>query len=74
MSVFRDYCGVAVRLTDERKSHILEHPEMADLEWAIGETLANPEIVSESPADTTASCTIVITSDRVWVTSFFVLS
>ena len=54
MRVLRDYCGVAIRLTDERRSHILEHPEMTGLEWAIDETLANPEIVSESPADETA--------------------
>ncbi len=49
--VFRDYQGRPVRLTAERRQHILEHPEMA--EWAdkIGEVLANPEQVVRSRSD-----------------------
>ena len=31
MEVYRDCFGQEVRLTDERKAHILEHPEMAGL-------------------------------------------
>ena len=51
MRVLRDYQGLAIRLTDERLAHILEHPEMADLERAIEETLAYPERVVESLSD-----------------------
>jgi hypothetical protein len=29
MNVLWDFQGLAVRLTDERLAHILEHPEMA---------------------------------------------
>ena len=35
MSLLRDYKGSAIRLTEERLAHILEHPEMAGLEQAI---------------------------------------
>jgi hypothetical protein len=37
--LLRDYQGVPIRLTDERLTHILEHPEMVGLERAISETL-----------------------------------
>ncbi len=51
MRVICDYQGLAVRLTDERLAHILEHPEMAKLEGAIGDTLSHPERVVESLSD-----------------------
>ncbi len=51
MRILKDYQGTAVRLTDERLAHILEHPEMAGLEWAIEETLAHPEYVVQSLSD-----------------------
>ena len=51
MSVLRDYKGLAIRLTGERLAHIMEHPEMAGLENAIAETLAQPEGVVESLSD-----------------------
>ena len=54
MKVLHDYQGLAIRLTDERLAHILEHPEMADLEQAIEETLLRPEHVTESFSDQTA--------------------
>ena len=54
MRILRDYEGLAIRLTDERLAHILEHPEMADLEPAIEETLLKPEQVTESFSDQTA--------------------
>lgn len=50
----RDYQGRAVRLTDERLAHILEHPEMADLETGLGETLEHPALVVQSRSDATA--------------------
>ena len=54
MRLLHDYKGLAIRLTDERLAHILEHPEMADLEQAIEETLLQPERVVESFSDSTA--------------------
>ena len=51
MSVLRDYSGLSIRLTNERLTHIQEHPEMAGMEKAIEETLARPEKVFESLSD-----------------------
>ena len=51
MRVFRDYQGLAIRLTEERLAHILEHPEMAGMEEAIAETLQRPERVVQSLSD-----------------------
>jgi hypothetical protein len=47
----RDYQGLELRLTSERLSHILEHPEMTNMESAIEETLLKPERVVESLSD-----------------------
>jgi len=49
--VLRDCQGLAIRLTAERLEHILGHPEMAGMESAIEETLAQPEEVLESLSD-----------------------
>lgn len=54
MKTLRDYQGRAVRLTDERLAHILEHPEMAALESALAETLAHPSLVVQSRTDPAA--------------------
>ncbi len=51
MKTLRDHQGLAIRLTDERLAHILEHPEMKGLEGAIEETLLHPERVVESFSD-----------------------
>jgi hypothetical protein len=51
MKIFKDYEGRAIRLTDERLAHILEHPEMQGMEERIGETLLRPERVLESLSD-----------------------
>ena len=51
MVVFTDYAGRAVRLTDERQAHILEHPEMAGQTARIAETLARPETVVATTVD-----------------------
>jgi hypothetical protein len=48
MKVLQDFQQRAVRLTDERLRHILEHPEMADLESALAETLRSPQLVIQS--------------------------
>ena len=42
MKVLKDYSGRDVRLTDERRQHILDHAEMAGLEAALEETLRDP--------------------------------
>jgi hypothetical protein len=49
--VLSDYQGRSIRLTMERRGHILEHPEMLPLEPAIGETLAYPNRVIQSLSD-----------------------
>ena len=51
MKVLHDYQGRAIRLTDERLAHILEHPEMAGMENAIEEVLLAPETVVQSLSD-----------------------
>lgn len=51
MKILHDYQGLAIRLTDERLDHVLEHPEMQGLENAIAETLLHPERVVQSFSD-----------------------
>ncbi len=51
MKTLKDHLGRAVRLTDERLRHILEHPEMAGLQATIEEGLARPELVVQSLTD-----------------------
>lgn len=51
MKILTDYRGDKVRLTDERLLHILEHPEMVNMEPAIEETLSKPELVVRSRID-----------------------
>ena len=55
MKMLADYQGLfTIRLTDERLTHIVEHPEMVGLEAAIEETLKNPNLVIQSVSDETA--------------------
>ena len=54
MKTLQDCFGHPVRLTDERLAHILEHPEMADLESALVETLERPTLVVQSRSDSSA--------------------
>lgn len=51
MRLLKDYQGRDVRMTDERLRHILEHPEMANLEVALEETLQRPQFVVRSQVD-----------------------
>ena len=55
MKMLVDFQGCMVRLTDERQQHILDHPEMADLEEAMAETLRDPQLVIRSRSDETAT-------------------
>ena len=54
MKILRDYEGMAIRLTDERLEHILEHPEMHGMENHIAETLQIPQRVVESLSEAQA--------------------
>ena len=51
MKTLKDFQGRGIRLTDERLQHILDHPEMRQMEPAITETLKGPEKVIESLTD-----------------------
>lgn len=51
MHVFRDYGGLAIRLTDERRQHLLRHPEMVGLDDDIERALVTPDSVVESTSD-----------------------
>ena len=51
MRLICDFDGLAIRLTDERLTHILEHPEMSGMEPSIEETLHDPEKVVQSLSD-----------------------
>ena len=55
MKTLVDFQGRPVRLTDERRQHILEHPEMAGMERALEETLRDPQLVIRSTTDETAT-------------------
>lgn len=55
MKLLEDYKGQAVRLTEERLAHILEHPEMVSLEEAIETTLREPQLVVQSRSDPQAA-------------------
>jgi hypothetical protein len=46
-----DFQGREIRLTAERRDHLLEHPEMVDMDPAIEETLLKPERVVQSASD-----------------------
>jgi len=54
VEVIVNHQGLAVRLTDERLAHILDHPEMADCKAAISETLIHPALVIQSISDEAA--------------------
>ena len=51
MRILTNYQDLAVRLTDERLAHVLEHPEMAGTELAVEETLRSPQTVVQSFTD-----------------------
>lgn len=51
--IFTDYNGRAIRLTNERWMHIIEHPEMVDQRERLVQTLSDPEIVVATISDPT---------------------
>ena len=54
MKIFKDVEGRSIRLTEERRRHILEHPEMVDMIPVIEETLMSPHKIVESLSDAQA--------------------
>src|SRR5689334_8298261 len=54
MQFFRDHEGRIIRLTKERRDHILEHPEMRGLEPELVRTISAPQCVIESVSDSDA--------------------
>ena len=51
MKTIKDCFGHAVRLTDERRAHILEHPEMKEMGAEIERVLTAPQTVRRSRSD-----------------------
>ena len=51
--ILTDHQGRAIRLTSERWSHILDHPEMIGQHERLIDTIANPEIVIATIKDET---------------------
>jgi hypothetical protein len=51
MLVLTDSQGRLVRLTEERLTHILTHPEMTGMELQISVTLKQPQLVRRSRSD-----------------------
>jgi len=73
MKLLKDYQERLVRLTDERLAHILEHPEMTNLEAALAETPASPTLVVQSQSDASAELSYRFFSAPVLVTNGCVL-
>ena len=55
MTELRDHQDRTIRLTGERKAHILGHPEMAGLSAEMARTVREPEQVVRSRSDPAAS-------------------
>jgi len=51
MKTLQDCFGRQVRLTDERLTHILEHPEMEGMAAEIERVLRQPQLVRRSRSD-----------------------
>lgn len=52
MTIFKDYIGRNIRLTENRLEHILTRAEMAEQEEKIRETLLTPDRIKKSKHDT----------------------
>ncbi len=52
-SALSDVWGNSVSLTDERRAHILEHPEMRGQKDKLAEILLEPDVVIQSQSDDT---------------------
>jgi hypothetical protein len=54
MRVVTDCFGHRARLTDERLAHILEHPELKEMQAEIEQVLRQPRLVRRSRTDAAA--------------------
>lgn len=73
MKTIQDCFGQAVRLTDERMAHILEHPEMIGMSMEIENVLTRPHTVRRSRSDGTVKLFMSITLKQLWVANGSVL-
>jgi hypothetical protein len=53
MKKLKDCFGYSVRMTDERLAHILDHPEMKEMELEIETAVQRPQMVRRSLSDAT---------------------
>jgi hypothetical protein len=53
MAELRDVWGNSTSLTDERRAHLMEHPEMRGQEDKIDQTLLEPDTMIRSQSDDT---------------------
>ena len=53
VTILTDHEGRHIRLTHERREHILDHPEMAEQFERIFETIKTPETIIATTADET---------------------
>ena len=51
MKKLGDSFGFSLRMTDERLAHILDHPEIKEMEVEIERTVQQPQIVRRSRSD-----------------------
>ena len=51
MKELKDCFGYSVRMTDERLAHILDHPEIKEMEVEIERAVQHPQIVRRSRSD-----------------------
>ncbi len=51
MKTFNDHLGRSVVLTENRLEHVMEHPEMSNLDAEIEEVLKRPSFVRRSRTD-----------------------
>ncbi len=72
MKIIHDCFGRAVRWTDERIAHVLQHQEMAGMETEVEHTLQSPAEVRVSRSDSTSSCSMNTMLGRVWVGNGYV--
>ena len=66
MKVIWDCFGRAVRLTDERLAHILQHLELAGMEEEISRVLQAPAEVRVSRSDETVQLLRVLCKNACW--------
>lgn len=55
MPILFDYQNREVRLTEERLTHIRNHPEMVGMDTLIAQTLKQPQLVRKSRSDENAA-------------------